>query len=217
MGYLTDAESGRRWFSLVAPTYDQVVSPVFWPERLQREGLDRLALEPDDRVLDIGCGTGETLAGIDDGGTPSHGLDVSRPQLETASKKSDLRTAQFVQGDAHRLPYVDGVFDAAVSVGSILYWSDPAAVLREARRVTTPGGRILVMGFNRRPPSMWNPVENVQNAINETFFFRYGPEEASALFRDAGWTSVENSITGPGWSPTLVISTTAKKPDDGET
>lgn len=100
-----------------------------------------------------------------------------------------------------------------MSVGSILYWTDPVDVLREAHRVTVAGGQILVMGFNRRPLSVWNPVEIVQNTIHETFFFRYGRSEATALFRRAGWTDIENNVTSPVWSPNLVISTTAKTPE----
>lgn len=211
MRTLTNDNAGRQWFSLVAPAYDSLVSPLFWPEWLQQQGLEQLDIRSKDRILDIGCGTGKTIESIDGGKTATHGLDVSRPQLETASKKEQLHDVQFVQGDAHRLPYTDAVFDGVVSIGSILYWADPVEVLQEAYRVTDVGGQILVMGFNRRPPSMWNPVENVQNTINATLFFRYSPRDAKTLFKRAGWTNVENRITGPEWSPDLVISTTAEK------
>jgi demethylmenaquinone methyltransferase/2-methoxy-6-polyprenyl-1,4-benzoquinol methylase len=215
MGPLQRSEEVRQWFSLIAPAYDTVVSPVFWPEWLQQEELDRLDVELDDRVLDIGCGTGKTVEHVGRK-VAVHGLDQSRSQLETALAKGDLSGVQFVQGDAHQLPYVDGTFDGVVSVGSILYWSNPVDVLREAHRVTVAGGQILVMGFNRRPLSVWNPVENLQNTINATLFFRYNRSEATALFRRAGWTDIENNVTGPVWSPNLVISTTAKKPERPE-
>lgn len=86
----------RRWFSLIAPVYDTVVSPVFWSDWLQQGELERFDVELEDRVLDIGCGTGKTVKHVVGREVAVHGLDQSRPQLETASAKDDLLGVQFV-------------------------------------------------------------------------------------------------------------------------
>ncbi|WIV68447.1 class I SAM-dependent methyltransferase [Natrialbaceae archaeon AArc-T1-2] len=211
MGVLQDREAARRWFEFLAPGYDAVVPSLFWPPSLQRAALERLDLAAADRVLDVGCGTGETIAHLEPDVSAVHGLDLSRPQLETAAKKDGLEDVRFVRGDARSLPYADGTFDCVVSVGSILYWSDPCETLRAIRRVTKPGGEMLVLGFNRRPFSWWDPVRNVQDGVASTLFFRYDPEEGTRLFREAGWTDLDHEITGPVWSPGLVIATTARK------
>ena len=213
MGLLQRSDAASRWFSMLAPGYDAVVSSLFWPDSLQREGLERLDVGADDRVLDVGCGTGETTRHLLQRAGSVQAVDLSPEQLTTAVGKDALDGAGFVAADAGSLPYRDGSFDAVVSVGSIMYWEDPAAILRELRRVTRPGGQVLVMGFNRRGASPLTPVRNVQDAVNSTLFFRYGPAEGTELFEEAGWTAVDHAITGPGWSPSLVIATTARRPD----
>jgi demethylmenaquinone methyltransferase/2-methoxy-6-polyprenyl-1,4-benzoquinol methylase len=214
MGLLQRRGAARRWFELLAPGYDDAVSTVFWPEPLQAEAVDLLGVDAEDRVLDVGCGTGETTAHLLRRASDVHGVDLSARQLGAASEKDDLRGAQFVRADAGRLPYADDAFDRVASVGSILYWEDPVATLREVRRVTRPGGTVLVMGFNRRPFSPWDPVRNAQEAVNSALFLRYGPDEATRLFRAAGWADPEHSLTGPAWGPTLVVATTARNPAD---
>ncbi len=211
MGLLQGSDSASQWFSALSPGYDAVVPTLFWPASLQREGLERLEISPDDRVLDIGCGTGETVSHLLAETASVHGLDLSGDQLETAAGKDGLEAAAFVRGDATELPYADGSFDRVVSIGSILYWAEPREALEEARRVTKPGGEILVMGFHRRPYSAWNPARNVQNGLCAVFFFRYDRETGTDLFERAGWREVDHVITGPSWSPGLVIATTARK------
>lgn len=211
MSLLQDTDSADRWFSVLAPGYDAVVPTLFWPDSLQREGIARLEIDTGDRVLDIGCGTGETVSHLLSETASVHGLDLSGDQLETAAEKGDLEDAAFVRGDATTLPYADESFDRVVSIGSILYWAEPDEALEEAYRVTKPGGEILVMGFHRRPYSAWNPARNLQNGLSALFFFRYDREEGTELFENAGWEDVDHEVTGPAWSPGLVIATTATK------
>lgn len=211
MGLLQNSDAARQWFTFVAPWYDTVVSTLFWPDWLQQEGLERLRIDATDRVLDVGCGTGETTRHLLAETPNVHGLDQSGLQLRSTADKDELDDATFVQADAHRLPYADETFDCVVSVGSVLYWTTPVDVLQEAARVTKSGGSILVMGFRRLPYSAWNPVQNVRETINSALFFRYSRDEATQLFRSAGWRDVDHAVTGPGWSPSLVIATTARK------
>lgn len=212
MGLLQNSDAAQIWFTFLAPGYDTVVSELFWPESLQREGMELLDLSDDDRILDIGCGTGETISHGLPEASERHGLDPSAPQLQSAADKDKLDDVQFVQSDGHQLPYADETFDSIVSVGSILYWTNPVDVLREAYRVTKPGGSILVMGFHRRGFSALNPVQTVQDTINTGLFFSCDCDEATRLFRTAGWRDEDHLITGPEWSPSLVIATTARKP-----
>ena len=212
MGLLQNSGAARQWFTFFALGYDTVGSELFWPDSLQREGIERLGIDSADRILDIGCGTGETTRYLLPRAAEVHGLDQSALQLQTAADKDELGDVRFVQADAHRLPYADDTFDCIVSIGSILYWETPSNVLREAYRATKPGGSVLVMGFHRRAFSAWNPVQNIQETINSALFFHYDRDEATQMFRTAGWKNEDHTVTGPEWSPTLVIATTARKP-----
>ncbi len=109
--------------------------------------LRALATERCRRVLDVGCGTGRLVERLVDAGGPDRvvGCDFSAGMLrEAAARLQGSAGATLVQGDATRLPFRDGVFDAAVSTEAFHWFPDQAAALRELRRVLRPGGRLLL-------------------------------------------------------------------------
>jgi SAM-dependent methyltransferase len=113
--------------------------------------LDRLALEPGARVLDLGCGTGVVTRGIAARpGFAGHvvGLDHSPRLIEAARRMTTEEgitdRVTFEVGDAAALPYPDAAFDAVVAHTTISHVGDPLALLAEAARVVRPAGRIAV-------------------------------------------------------------------------
>jgi SAM-dependent methyltransferase len=93
-------------------------------------------------LLDAGCGTGANLAHL-----PGSGLRVGidrAPEALALARRRGLSV--LVRGDVSSLPFADGCFDAAISISVIYHqWvADPAAALRELRRVLRPGGLVLV-------------------------------------------------------------------------
>lgn len=210
MGLLQDSGVANDWYEAVSNIYDPVVGETFWPRRLQRRLLDDFGLAPDDHVLDVGCGTGTTCEVLAERVERVDAIDLSAPQLRRATHPGSVR---FVRGDAHQLPYADGTFDAVVSVGAILYFSDPVAALAEAHRVTRPGGRLLVAGFNRPPFPTLNPVENVATVANETFFHTWDDDDVRTCLTAAGWQDGHSEATGPLWHPRLARVATARKAD----
>ena len=94
------------------------------------------AIEPGDRVLDIGCGSGVFLRLAADRGAEVSGLDASSALLELAAERvpgADLRT-----GEMEDLPFTDDSFDLVAGFNSFFFAEDMAAALREAGRVTRP-------------------------------------------------------------------------------
>ncbi|MFH9422924.1 SAM-dependent methyltransferase [Streptomyces sp. NPDC017529] len=112
-------------------------------------------LPQDARLLDIGCGTGGPAIRLAQrtGGRVT-GITVSERQL--ARCEARLGTSglagrvDFAYGNAMRLGYADGSFDAAWSIDCMPHLSDRPAGLREALRVLRPGGRLLMTEFARR-------------------------------------------------------------------
>ncbi|TDC63004.1 class I SAM-dependent methyltransferase [Actinomadura sp. GC306] len=95
------------------------------------------------RVLDVGCGEGALTAAFDGGPPfPLVGLDASGTLLRA-------HPGPRVQGDARRLPFRDGTFDAVVAVNMLHHLPDPTAALREAHRVLAPGGVLLASAISR--------------------------------------------------------------------
>jgi len=106
---------------------------------------DTARIEPGDRVVDVGCGTGaltlEAAARAGATGTVA-GVDPSPDMLDVARRKTGPIT--WVEGSAERLPLPDRSVDAAVSQFALMFFDDRAAGLAQMRRVLRPGGRLAV-------------------------------------------------------------------------
>jgi SAM-dependent methyltransferase len=111
--------------------------------------LDALGVGEGIRMLDVGCGAGRALRLAADRGADVSGLDAAPGLLEYARRR--VPGATIVQGDLQSLPFPDHAFDAVTGFNSFQYAADPIDALREAKRVTAPGGRILAL--------VWSPAE----------------------------------------------------------
>jgi demethylmenaquinone methyltransferase/2-methoxy-6-polyprenyl-1,4-benzoquinol methylase len=203
MGFLEDKSRARTFYRFLSKVYDRV-NPVFWNESMRDEALDMFDVAPDERVLDIGCGTGFATEGLVERGADVHGLDQSVHQLAKARGKDELDDVRFVRGDAENLPYADETFDGVWSSGSIEYWPSPVDALDEAHRITKPGGRILVVGPRR-------PSNRVLAALADSIMLFYDEEEATRMFHEAGWSDVEHTLMGSEYVDDDAIVTVARK------
>ncbi len=109
--------------------------------------VERLALAPTAKVLDLGCGTGvvtRALARREGFSGRVTGIEQSPALVEVARRLADeegvgART-EFRVGDAHALDIPDASFDAVVAHTTMSHLTDPLAALKEAARVLRPGG-----------------------------------------------------------------------------
>lgn len=108
-----------------------------------RKSLSVLQLRGDERILDIGCGTGELERLL----LPRWpdlrivGLDLSQHMLDLAAEKFSPRfSLRLLRGHAQRLPFGDASFDVVLNLNAFHYFSEPVATLSEFRRVLAPGG-----------------------------------------------------------------------------
>jgi demethylmenaquinone methyltransferase/2-methoxy-6-polyprenyl-1,4-benzoquinol methylase len=102
---------------------------------------------PGDLVLDLAAGTGCSTEPFDDRGATGIACDFSLGML--AQGKRDRPAVRFVAGDGTRLPFGDDTFDAVTISYGLRNFVDPVAGLREMRRVTRPGGTLVVCEFSR--------------------------------------------------------------------
>jgi ubiquinone/menaquinone biosynthesis C-methylase UbiE len=113
------------------------------------EGVEPLR---EGRVLDAGCGAGPAIAALAGSGYKVHGTDAVRAMIElarAANRTTGSAPPTFSVADAEAMPFADGSFEAAVSLGLIPWVPDPDGALRELSRVVRPGGHLVMSADNR--------------------------------------------------------------------
>ena len=114
-----------------------------------------LAPAEGERVLDVGCGTGNAALAAARAGAVVVGVDPARRLLEVARARSEregFAGGQFVEGDAVALPVEDGTFDAALSVFGVIFATSPRDAAGELVRAVRPGGRIVITTWRPEGP-----------------------------------------------------------------
>jgi SAM-dependent methyltransferase len=176
----------RRFFDAWSLVYDlpPVQRAVYRPPH--DAVLGALRNVPPGRVLDVGCGTGRLAARVRRELTGTHvvGCDFSAGMLRHARAR-DARIP-WVQGDAGRLPFRDGAFDAVVSTEAFHWFPDPVGALVEMRRVLRPEGRLLLGLVNPRLALTGWVVGLVAGWIGEPFRWPTR-RELGAELRTAGF------------------------------
>ena len=146
-------------FDEVAARYDRTNSVLsLGQDRGWRTAVrDALALTSGERVLDLAAGTATSSAALAASGAHVVGCDFSLGMLRVG-KRADHRGVDLVAGDALNLPFADASFDAVTISFGLRNTADPVQALREMRRVTRPGGRVVVCEFSH---PTWAPLRKV--------------------------------------------------------
>jgi ubiquinone/menaquinone biosynthesis C-methylase UbiE len=137
-------------YAKFAARYDRWVEPA--ASKVRQLGLRLCPPQEGLSILDVGCGTGTQLGLYARPGCRLVGIDPSPAMLALARQKLGP-AAELLSGDATKMSFTDAAFDL-VSVTFVLHEMDPEKrlqVLRECRRVTKPGGRILLVDFHYGP------------------------------------------------------------------
>jgi demethylmenaquinone methyltransferase/2-methoxy-6-polyprenyl-1,4-benzoquinol methylase len=206
MGVLEDKGRARLFYKYLSKVYDRI-NPFIWNERMRDDAIALLDIEPEDRVLDVGSGTGFATEALIEHSEHVHGIDQSVHQMQKAwTKLGKHDPITFARGDAERLPYAADSFDIVWSSGSIEYWPNPVDALAEFRRVCKPGGQVLVVGPN-------NPKTSVMQRVADAIMLFYDEAEADRMFADAGFDDVEHTVMGPEYNPDIAIVSVAPVPE----
>lgn len=113
------------------------------------EFMARLPLQPGMRVLDVACGTGNLATIAARQGCVTKGVDIAANLIAQARARARANRLdiEFVEGDAEELPYLDGEFDAVVTMFGAMFAPRPAVVAAELFRVTKPGGFVAMANW----------------------------------------------------------------------
>ncbi len=149
--------------------------------------FDLFQPQPGEKILDIGCGTGNFSIKLAKMGCKVTGIDISQPMLEEAEKKAEKLNLDinFKKGDVLNLEFDDNKFDSVFSMAAIEFIKDLETAFKEIKRVVKPGGKILLGTI--RKDSDWGRLYEKQAQKEDSVFrdaiFRE-PEDLEKLDRD---------------------------------
>ena len=146
--------AGPKWAQL-SDVIDTQIAP------LGGEALDRIGVGAGQRVLDVGCGCGQTtleLARRVGAEGAVLGADISRPMLESARDRAleaGLRNARFEHSDAQVHPFEAEAFDLVFSRFGVMFFSDPVAAFANLLRALRPGARLGFVCWQALAQNAW--------------------------------------------------------------
>jgi demethylmenaquinone methyltransferase/2-methoxy-6-polyprenyl-1,4-benzoquinol methylase len=153
-------------FDGVAPRYDLVndVLSLRQDRRWRKVVARAVGATKGEQVLDVAAGTGTSSASFTASGADCVACDFSLGMLRQGARQRGGAAkggVRFVAGDALALPFADESFDAVTISFGLRNVHDVDAALREFRRVTKPGGRLVICEFSS---PTWMPFRRVYDA-----------------------------------------------------
>lgn len=161
----------------------------------------------------MGCGTGTLLEALSRREPRARlaGVDLSQRMLVVARRTLGAR-AILVAGNAARLPFRSGSFDAALSVSALHYWRDPASTIREIRRALRPGGRIAITDWCA---DRWidRLHDRIQRRVEPAHFRVHRASDLAAMLTAVGFgdVRVERYRIGRFWRLMTATATSAAR------
>ena len=151
---MLDYQTITRAYAILSPVYDLLFDKIFHPGRVA--AIKLLQIQPGDRVLEVGVGTGLNLPMYPHGCSVT-GIDISVEMLRKArgrAKELGRGNVTLSVMDASNLQFPDDTFDHVLATYVISAVPDPVKTLLEMRRVCKPQGHVVILNHFRSE----NPV-----------------------------------------------------------
>jgi SAM-dependent methyltransferase len=161
--------------------------------RLHAEVLRRAcAIAATERVLDIGCGTGQTTrdAARAAAAGSALGIDISAAMIARARELAaaeHLHNVRFEQGDAQVHPLPPQSFDVAISRFGTMFFADPIAAFRNIRAALDNNGRLVMMVWQSHESNEWSVAIQQRPARPSAAFSLADPSTVTAILDAAGF------------------------------
>ncbi len=188
----------------------------------------RLDPQPGERILDLATGTGWTSRAVAKRGAKVTGCDIAADLVAAARERAKAEGLDIAYriGDAEKLPFSDGEFDAVISTCGVMFASRPEAAAAEVARVTRKGGRLAITTWlpdsnlfkmfmvmkpymppppTPAPPSPfeWGKAERVRELLGGAFDLRF--ERGTSYYREASGEAAWNTFS-ESYGPTKALA-----------
>ena len=209
------ARKETKFWSDVAPSYDSWVEAAFEDQYIAFKDHIAQAVGPQDRVLEVGSGTGNISLHIASHAGSVVGVDISPEMVEVAREKAaerDLGNVRFQVGDAYDLPFEDGSFDKVVCVNVLQTMRSPERAVREGLRVLGDGGEMISITYAYGDSSLWETVKLARWVIKygkPAYWSNLKGVDLAKLFTEEGFDIVEDAVI---WHSPQVVLLRARRP-----
>ena len=198
---------------------------------LGRAAIDALDPAADERLIDIGCGCGQTsleLAGEVGPDGAVTGVDISAPMLEVARRRAagaGLGNVRFLEADAQTHPFPPGGADGVFSRFGVMFFADPPAAFGNIRKALRPGGRLAFVCWRPLALNEWMmlpmraalsqmtapPAPPMLDPLAPGPFAFADPDRVRGILTEGGFSGVEieahdSLIGGNGLEETIALS-----------
>jgi SAM-dependent methyltransferase len=180
--------------------HQRYTQQVRWTLATRRYIFDRIGVQPSQRILEVGCGSGAVLESLaKDGFSNSIGLDVDYAALRLALPES------VANANALPVPFTRSSFDISLCHFLLLWVSDPLKVLKEMVRIAKPGGWVIALaepdyGGRVDFPDELKQLGEVQSlALQGHGADVYIGRKLKTLFADCGLENIHSGIISAEW------------------
>lgn len=159
-------------YEKLASVYDLTFGPSLHPGRIQ--AIQRMGIQPGDRILEVGVGTGINL-GLYPKGCAITGIDLSGPMLEKARERAvrkEVSDVRLLEMDAADIKFADNSFDIVYAPYLISVVPDPVRVANEMYRVCRPGGKVILLNHFRSPNPILSRIERLISPLTVHIGFK---------------------------------------------
>ena len=199
----------------LAAWHQRYLQQAGWTQEVRRHLFAIAGLQPNAKILEVGCGTGAVISQIAvETQYNQTGIDIDYASLVFA--QGTCPKANLAQADGHLLPFADSNYDAVYCHYLLLWVDDPLQVLREMRRVTKPGGAVIALAepdhaSRLDAPTPLDELGRLQTvALTTQGANIWMGRLLGKTFQEAGLELVLSGMLGAEWSPSNQI------PDDLE-
>ncbi len=132
------------------------------------------------RILDLGCGSGESVKLLRTNGIDAIGVDQSLQSVQHSTRESNF----WVKARAEELPFADSSMDGVLAECSLSLMREPQKVLAECARVLRPGGRLMISDLYARNPGAIGALQRLNESCVPAVFVR---QELECWLHEAGF------------------------------